>query len=241
MNYSYKGLVMLVISVALSCNKEKVDLTSYPATINLVNAIASPDSDIKMNFTGKKITYSDSKNLGYYNYDGKYSNGALTFGLSTGVNHPLNITLARDTTKFIFNQSITCQKGDIYSLFMTGYIDAPTGLLIKDILPQHPDSTTGVRFINLSPNSSSLSVNISGNNNGSEVDNLPYKSYTQFIALPAKLAIENYLFEIRDADTGEQLTAFYYDDIARLKNVTLVIRGSVYGDPGIEVVRINHY
>jgi hypothetical protein len=241
MNYFYKGLIMLVLSVTISCNKENVDLTTYQATIHLVNAIIPPDSDIKMNFTGEKMMYSDSKNLAYYNFDGNYSNGALTFGLPTGFNYPLQVTLAKDTNKFIFDQSITFQKGDLYSLFISGYSDAPTWLLTKDILPQHADSTTGVRFVNLSPNGIRLSVNISANIDGNLIDDLPYKTSTEFIALPAKGEVDSYLFEIRDANTGEQLTAFYYNDIARLKNVTLVIRGLVNGDPGIQVVRLNHY
>jgi hypothetical protein len=241
MNYSYKGFIVLALSVAISCNKVKPDLTTYSATIHVVNAIASHDAEIKVNLTGREIIYSESQNVNYGYSDGKYSNGALTFGLPTGVNHPINITLAKDTTKSIFNQSITFQKGDLYSLFISGYSDAPTALLIKDILPQHADSTTGVRFINLSPNSTVLSVNIAGNIDGNEADDLLFNTSTEFIALPAKKEVDSYLFEIRDANSGDKLTEFYYDNIARLKNVTLVIRGSVNGDPGLEVVRINNY
>jgi hypothetical protein len=241
MNYSYRGFVLLALSVAISCNKGKADLATYSATINVVNAIASYDAEIKMNLTGGEIIYAGAKNLDYYYYDGKYSNGALTFGLPSGVTYPLQVALSKDTTTFIFNQAIAFQEGDIYSLFLTGYSDEPTWLLTKDILPQHADSTTGVRFINLSPNSTAVSVNIAGNIDGNEADDLLFNTSTEFIALPAKKEVDSYLFEIRDANSGDKLTEFYYDNIARLKNVTLVIRGSVNGDPGLEVVRINNY
>lgn len=241
MKYCYIGLILLTFYMVSSCNKEKADLTSYSATLTLVNAIPSQESEIKMNFTGKPMIYDNSKSLSYGYYDGRYSNGTLTFGVPAGVSLPLNITLAKDTTKPIFNQAVSFNKGDIYSLFITGYSDAPTAIFVKDVLPIHTDSTTGIRFINLSPNSTSVSINISGSNNGNEVDDLPYRSATEFIKFPADVSKNDYLFEIRAASTGEQLTTFYYNDIARLRNVTLVIRGAMYGDPGIEVVRINHY
>lgn len=237
----YLYLTMIsVVTLASACNKDDVDSSTYTATVNVINAIASQDADIKMNFTSGKIVYADARNLSYFYFDGKFTNGSMTFGVPAGT-VPLSIALAKDTTKPIFTNTITCQPRDIYSLFVAGEINSPTALLVKDTIVSYKDSISGVRFINLSPNSGAVSINISGNPLSSEVASLAYKGITSFIRYPARSNNENYLFEIHDAVTGDFLTAFFYSDIARFNNVTLVIRGVVWGDPGLEVVRFNNY
>jgi hypothetical protein len=223
-----------------SCKKDNADLSGYAATVTLVNAIASYDTEIKMNFTGKEFVFANAKPLNYYYYDGKYTFGALTFGVPVG-DVPLSIALANDTTKLIFNQAVSFARGDVYSLFMHGYPDNVSGLLMKDEILLRTDSTTGVRFVNLSPNSNGFRINISGEPIGSAVDNLPYKGVSDFISFPAKASNQDYNIEVYDAVTNELLTVFYYYDIARLKNITLVIRGLINDSPGLELVRINHY
>ncbi|PSL30690.1 DUF4397 domain-containing protein [Chitinophaga ginsengisoli] len=236
----YILFIVLTTSFLSSCKKEDVDISGYAATVNLVNAIASYNTDIKMNFTGKPFIFANSKSLNYSYNDGKYSYGALTFGVPVG-KVPLSIALANDTTKLIFNQDVTFAPGDVYSLFMHGYPDNVSGLLVKDEIPIRTDSTTGVRFVNLSPNSNGFRINISGEPIGSAVDNLPYKGVSDFISFPAKASNQEYFIEVYDAVTDELLTGFYYYDIARLKNITLVIRGVMYDSPDLELVRINHY
>lgn len=241
-NYFFIATLLTVI-MASSCNKDDVDTSSYTATVNVVNAIASPDgaeSDIKMNFTSGKIVYADAKNLGYFNFDGKFSNGTQTFGVRTGT-VPVNIILSKDTVKPIYSNTLTLQPRDIYSLFIAGEISSPISLLVKDTIHSYKDSISGVRFVNLSPNSGAISINVSGNPIGSEVATLDYKSITPFIKYSAKSTNENYFFEIHDATSGEFLTGFYYGDIARFQNITLVIRGLVWGNPGLEVVRIDNF
>jgi hypothetical protein len=228
------------VIIASSCNKDDADTSTYTATVNVINAIASPESEIKMNFTSEKIIYADAKNLNYFYFDGKFTNGALTFGVPAG-DVPLTVTLAKDTIKPFYTSTLTLKPLDIYSLFLTGDINSPTGLLVKDTIQFYQDSVSGVRFVNLSPNSGAISINVSGNPIGSEVAALDYKGITPFIKYPAKSNNENYFFEIHDATTGDFLTGFFYNDVARFKNVTLVIRGVVWGDPGLEVVRIDYY
>lgn len=228
------------ILTSIACNKDNTDLNSYTATINVINAIAGYDTDVKINFTGSKVFYSEIKNLNYFNFDGQSSNGILTFGLPVNQPVPLIIALSKDTVKPIYSQSITCRENDIYSLYLTGTSTTATAFLIKDNVPERKDSTTGVRFINLSANSRLLSVNIFGNDIGSETDSLSFKSITGFKSYPAKFDDNKYVFEIRDALTRTPLCIYTYNQIARFKNVTLVIRGIVNGDPGLEVVRVNN-
>jgi len=232
--------IMFVTFLFSSCQKENADITGYTATVTLVNAVASYNTEIKMNFTGKEFIFAKAKPLNYYYYDGKYTLGTLTFGVPMG-NVPLSIALANDTTKLIFNQAVTFTPGDAYSLFMHGRPENASGLLVKDQIPVRTDSSTGIRFVNLSPNSNGFRINISGAPIGSAVDNLPYKGISDFISFPAKASNQAYNIEVHDAVTNDLLTAFYYYDIARLKNITLVIRGLVNDSPGLELVRINHY
>lgn len=236
----YVLFIVFATSFLSSCKKENTDEYGYAATVNLVNAIASFDTDIKMNFTGNEFIFAEAKSLSYFYYDGKYTFGTLTFGVPVG-DVPLSIALANDTTKLIFNQVVKFAPGDAYSLFMHGYPQSVSGLLVKDEIPARTDSTTGIRFVNLSPNSNGFRINISGEPIGSAVDHLSYKGVSDFISFPAKASNQEYFIEVYDAITDELLTMFYYYDIARLKNITLVIRGLVYDNPGLEVVRINHY
>lgn len=236
----YVLFIVFAASLLSSCKKENADITGYAATVTLVNAIASYDTEIKMNFTGKEFIFAKAKPLNYYYYDGKYTFGTLTFGVPVG-DVPLSVALANDTTKLVYNQAVTFATGDAYSLFMHGRPESVSGLLVKDEIPVRTDSTTGIRFVNLSPNSNGFRINISGEPIGSSVDNLPYKGVSDFISFPAKSSNQDYLIEVYDAVTNELLTVFYYYDIARLKNITLVIRGLVYEDPGVEAIRINHY
>ncbi|MBO9572062.1 MAG: DUF4397 domain-containing protein, partial [Chitinophagaceae bacterium] len=114
-------------------------------------------------------------------------------------------------------------------------------ILIKENFPRHTDSTTGVRFVNLSPNSPELSINLVGSPNGSEVTSLPYKAVTEFKNYSATWADNFYDFEIRNAATGEVLGFYTYHTLARMRNVTLIVRGLIDGPVPFEVVRVSNY
>ncbi|PWV55497.1 DUF4397 domain-containing protein [Chitinophaga sp. S165] len=234
-----------LISVALffiSCNKTEADITGASASINLVNAVAAEENnDLNMNFTGGSIIYATTKRLSYWASDGTSSNGLLTFGIPSNRTIPLTVTLAEDTTKPIFNQTISCNPGDIYSLFIGGKPTSASYVLQKDTLRAITDSLTGVRFINMSEDFQNISINISGNPMGSEVAQLNYKQITGFKLYPATSTNFSYTFEIRDAITGDFITSFNYNKLARFKHITLIIRGLKDSWPGIEVVRMNNW
>lgn len=242
MRYSIIIGILTVFSFGLgACYKEELDTQTYQASINVVNAIPSIGTDIKVNFTGAPIVYSDARNLNFRYFDGKYANGTMPFAVPTNRPVTLALSLSTDTTKPFFTTNETFNAGDIFTLYVSGTPESPAGSLVKDDIPVREDSSTGVRFVNLFSYPNPISINLAGNANGSEFASLPYQGITDFKSYPALIDNEFYLFEVHDAVTGDLLTTFFYDAIARFRNVTLVIRGRTDGDPFLEVSRINNY
>ncbi|UPK68005.1 DUF4397 domain-containing protein [Chitinophaga filiformis] len=235
-------ILLVILCVAfLSCNKEDADITGAPAAITLVNSVAGSGSDLTMNFSGQNINYIDSKRLTYNANDGKQNNGSLTFGVPVNLPIPLIVTLVKDTTKPIFSQSITFQPGDIYSLFFGGKPESVSYVLVKDTLPEIKDSLTAIRFINMSQDLKTVSINLVGQPNGSEVSSLNYMQITGFKTYPAKSTNSSYIFEVRDFATGNFLARYNYNNIARQKHITLIVRGLKPGSPGPSMVRMNNW
>ncbi|MVT10379.1 DUF4397 domain-containing protein [Chitinophaga tropicalis] len=240
MKYHKNILILFVLIMNLSCNKENIDMDGYTATLSVVNAIPDYNGSLKMNFTGKTIHWSDAAELNYQSSDGLFSNGALNFGISTRKDVPLVIVSSKDTLKPIFDRITDFKRGEIYSLFITGKYGSAVTILNRDVIPVYTDSLTGVRFVNLSPDNIAVTVNVAGNVDAPFIRDLPYKDISTFIPFPANRSVSNYLFEVRKATTGKLLCSYRYTNIARYKNVTLVIRGLEQGFPGMEMVRINN-
>lgn len=133
---------------------------------------------------------------------------------------------------------------EVYSLFLCGDTLAPVGIVIKENIPCHTDSTAGIRFINLSPNSTPLSITLSTTPEVNEVAELAYKNYTEFKTYPG-LAASTYTFQVRDASTiapASPLATFTLSaaQVPRFANITLVIRGLVNNSPKIGITRVNN-
>jgi len=129
---------------------------------------------------------------------------------------------------------------DNYSLFLGGASPAQVdAVLIKESYQNYNDSVCGVRFINLSPNSNPISVNLAGSANGSEVSSLAYRSYSDFKQYPATKANASYIFEIRDAGTGNKITS-YSLPTPYFHNVTLMLGGLVGGTPAVGIIPVQH-
>ncbi|MDP4148749.1 MAG: DUF4397 domain-containing protein [Bacteroidota bacterium] len=148
----------------------------------------------------------------------------------------LNLYPAASPKSPYYDQTIQTAAGDNYSLFLSGSSPASVDdILIKESYTNYADSTCGVRFINLSPNSNPISVNVTGQANGSAVTSLAYKEYSGFIKFPAIAANPNYAFQIRDVGTGNIL-ASYTLTTPYFNNVTIVFRGLVSA-PGVLLVK----
>ncbi|MBO9573330.1 MAG: hypothetical protein J7497_14150 [Chitinophagaceae bacterium] len=232
---------LLICTAIISCNKVKIDTDTYTSSINVINAISSNQAAININFTGKDIIFSEARNLTNDYFDGRYASGMMPFAVPSGQPVDLALFVQNDTVKPFFTDQRMFNVSDIYSLYVSGVIGDLKVLLTQDTIPKHTDSTTGIRFVNLVPNATTLSVNIAGNVIGSEVTSLPYQGISAFKNYPAKSENQFYFFEITDDVTGNVISSFFYDNIARFRNVTLIVKGQVDGDPSVQVARIDNY
>lgn len=212
MKYLQLFVPLLLITGCKKDDKPTPQLTS----VNIVHAVLNT-SAIKVNPTGSEITYisyTDSIRFG----------AAKVYSLPAGMESPVTIVATADTTKPLFRATLPTGAGEIYSLFLTGQYPQADTVWVRDELNNYTDSLVGIRFINLSPNSNGVKVNIKGNTTQYEATDLGYKQITAFKQYAAKSSNTNYQFEVRDAVTSTLLTSFTLA-YTRFHNHTLVIKG----------------
>lgn len=198
--------VLLIFSLA-SCNKDVA--TEGTASLSIINAIPG-SNDLLPNFKQDgAIPYRQAAVLRYKNFFMTDNRMRYYSG-----HQRLRIFQMPDTTSKdqpLFDLNIDLPVGSIHTLFLTGSPDAPDTLMIRnEQIPFFPqgDSTMAIRFVNLSKGSAPVSVNIRGLADGSEVQNLGYKSITGFVHYPVRLQLQNYVFEFRDAASGTLLASY---------------------------------
>jgi hypothetical protein len=224
--------IIFAISIGLclsACKKTQISGPSAAGTINVTNAVIGGST---ITLTTNYSIISSNNTVG--------SNAAAFFPLVAG-NIPVSLGIpaiaATPTTPAVpavpyYSQTLAIDKTSNYSLFLTGASPAAIEyVLISETYPRaYADSVCGVRFINLSPGSNPISVNIKGGVNGSEVSSLAYKAYGSFKQHPAKAVNKTILFEIRDAATGILLYptngSGYSLAVPYFHNVTLAYRGT---------------
>jgi hypothetical protein len=231
----FQLLLPAVIIGASSCKKEEpVRVTSSVTVINAVTGISS----LVGNFSGQNsITWYQSALTIKYGTDndsyhlGSYS-GKQQFGF-----YKIPDTLA--TSQPVVKVDLDLAPGGTKTIFLTGTAAAPAAVVTDDQPPAHQiaDSSIGVRFVNLSPGSSPVSVNLAGKANGSEVSGLGFKATTAFGKYPAKTASPEYKFEFRDAVSGVLLGTYTFYGVAngagsntssnswRYRNFTIALKG----------------
>ena len=227
-------IFLITISFLASCKKQGFSSNQEVTVLNIVNAIPG-SSGIIANINNKLPYYLNQTNTGY---------GAVKFYSFPGGSASLSLRQTTDTTHELLGLNLDLPNHKVHSLFLTGSVSAPESIFMTDDLPLHAndghggiDSSAGVRFINLSPGSSPISVNLVGQPNGSEVSSLAYKAITSFKNYPTVAAISSYKFEFRNTSTGTLLTTYTINGVnngtggntstnsIRFKNITIVFRG----------------
>lgn len=212
-----KYLIVFFAGMVVFTSCEKNDAVVPQLTsVNIVNAVVNT-SAVKVNPFGSPITYSS--------YTDSIKFGAFkVYSLKAGIENQVSIVSTADTIKPLFTASLLTSAGETYSLFLTGQYPQADTVWVRDEIANYTDSAIGVRFINLSPNSPAVKINIKGNTTQNEVNSLAYKQLTGFKQYVAKSANPNYPFEVRDAITGNLLASFTLS-YTRFHNHTLVIKG----------------
>ena len=199
------GLYILFFSV--SCSKEKT--VNGASSLTLINGMVGSSPYLVTNFSGGAPlqSYSQSQAIRYATYSTLNQSGSYS-GLQ-----PLAIYRYPDTTVHdqpLLNLTLEIKPNTINTLFMAGTVAAPDALFTTDLPPYHQtsDSTMGIRFVHLSMGRDPVSVNIKGQANGSELNSLAYKNISGFKKYPAKKGISSYIFEFRDAASGELIRSY---------------------------------
>ena len=233
MNKNIFLLLIIIPCFILSCKK---NTTAPPndSSLNIINAAANIPS-VVVNFSDAAIPFY--QNQAFINYS-----SSLEYGFPSGVT-PIVIVSSSDTAKPVFQGNLTLASGGIYSLYLIGQSIRPDTLLMEDHIVNYTPDLAGVRFINLSPDSGPVSVNIQGNaTTQTEFNSLAYKQISDFKTYDAGVQYGNYTFEVRDQASGNLLTTFTWNYTSS-KNNTLVISGSVdsASSTPITVFQVNSY
>jgi len=232
-------LTVFITWCGVSCKKESTYVKPAPlSALTVVNAVVNANPVIA-DFSGADSVstyFSSTTQIGY----GSFYEYSVTAGKPAAAIYQVS-----DTLSPFYKGILNVQPAGVYSLFLSGsdtsHIDT---LLTLDNPPYHPsaDSACGVRFINLSPGSQPLSVNLVDNANGSEAGNLAYRAITGFKNYYAGLNATAYTFEIRDAASGN-LLATWSNNLPIYQNITIAVIGlqdSAATVP-ISVMQINNF
>lgn len=219
-----KILYYLVSAIFLlsgtSCEKDTIEPTAT-SNITVVNA-AVDNGAIKVNAgAASDFTYAKATDLAF--------GASFSYGSYTG---PKTITVVKspDTTKSLFSRLIDLKA--ISTLYIAGQspiIDTmyrvETNLPYLSSNPSNPDYSMYIRFVNLSPNSPSLNVNIRTVTT-KEVTGLAYQGISEFKKYVALTTTANYVFEVTDPVTNAVLSTFTLNTNSnRFKTISLIIKG----------------
>ncbi|MET6996912.1 hypothetical protein [Chitinophaga defluvii] len=193
---------VLVFATQLSCEREKAP---PPGTASLMMVNVVPGSKpLVTSFANNPAKYLYTSQL-YYLGQNQVSS---YYGSTPLVLHQYPDTTAKDAP--LFKLTLDLPIGSLNSLFLTGTVTAPDTLFLRDKLPYHEakDSTTGIRFIHLSPGTKPVNITIKGQQGVPLVRNLPYKGSTVFNILSSKATQEDYTFEFKEVATGALIASY---------------------------------
>lgn len=228
-----KHLVPLLTLLALThagCKRTNNDLGPF-SSVTVANA-AVGISSAKVLSSTKLIPWNILPAT-----DAVSFSSSVSFGTWAGSNY-ITAVSAADTTVSIYSNVTKGRDnlgvGSINTLFLCGNTGSYEGIFIpNDNLPYYADSVMGIRFINLSPNSTPVSISILTPGAPNEVSNLAYKQMSSFKLYNAGLSVDSIRFIIKNGATGDSLTKFVLLKgatnsgiaYANHKNLTLVVKG----------------
>lgn len=232
--------ILLMLSLA-GCIKENPSRQAVSLTI--VNAVVGSNT-LRPNFTGTgSIRFADTWPINYGDFNLATNIYPRAAGIVTLGLYQMPDTLAKDQP--LFNLQLNLPEASIHSLYLTGTVNEPDTMLIRDVVPGYASSDTsmGIRFVNLSKSSDPVTVNLQGQPDGSETGAIAYKKYTDFKKYRVRNGVGKYIFEFRNTVTGNvdaSYTADFIDDINNrwvYRNFTLAFIGKP-GGTGAEAFKV---
>lgn len=246
----------LVLFCTLGCEKDEENPTIN--TIRVVNVLSGV-SGVKVNSAGSNSFYAKLPAIGF---------GTSNFVFAETNAKNLTVVSAIDSNKILHQESLSLQSSKIYSLYLHGNINNPSGFLAEendfpyvklDRTPSKADSVTHIRFVNLVENTP-LKISLLGYTNTPAI---PVRTHIPSVAPPTSLSFKAvsgwskypataatsiaYNFEIRNALTDDILIPQYTLSISPsagyFRNISLIVKGTVGGtdQQAIGIVRSNYY
>ncbi|MGN6418137.1 MAG: hypothetical protein ACTHMC_11635 [Pseudobacter sp.] len=178
------------------------------ASLIVINAVTG-SKPLATNFNGTgPVRFIDTRRVVY----GQFMLSANVFERAGGTVllglYQFPDTLAKD--KPLFDLQLDLPAGSMNSLYLSGTVDAPDTVLLRDQLPGFApaDTSMGLRFVNLSKGSNPVKVELVGSTTGPEVTGLAYKAVSLTKKYPILKKKGNYVFEFRDAVTNDLLVTY---------------------------------
>jgi hypothetical protein len=240
--------------VFAGCYKNNYTSLSGGSAITIVNAVVG-SNPLVTNFTPGNGGKGGPDTLAYYYSATQIRYSSFTeFGWYTG-NTSLSVSPITDTFFVAWSGMVDLTPNTIHTLFLIGPDSTQIDTLFTlDSPPGHPptDSSVGVRFVNVSPGSQPVSVDLQGMSPGSEVESLSYKGVTPFKSYSANSnSPGSYVFEFRDPTSGNLLASYSMTGVTygtngntrantwRFRNVTIALMGVAGGSQ--RAYEINNY
>lgn len=205
----HKYLVYLVLLLVITACRKERNTPPGTASLMVINAVPGTDA-LVVNFSDADTLpnyYLNTQRIRYATFLPDYQFSAYS-GTQTLRLYNYPDTLPKNNPLAVVTLHLPV--GSINTLFVTGTLSQPDTLLSVDQPPYRAvtDSTAGIRFVNLSPGSAPISINLQGQPAGSEVKLLSYKGITGFKSYAARYTDSVYTFEFHDAATGQLLCTF---------------------------------
>lgn len=200
-------IAFLLITVMNACSKKELN-PGNPATIQVYNAL-NDGASVYINFSDQRPAVFRTNRLIGINSFSRFTLNASPQPVAV---YSRPDTLAKDGP--ILTANLEYENGSIYSMFIYGSKSTTKYIWHKDVIPPlgMSDSTTHIRFANFSEEQD-ISVNIKGQPTGSFIQQLPLRSFSDFVKLSANKSVAKYEFEIRDLNTGTLIAAYIADKV----------------------------
>lgn len=139
------------------------------------------------------------------------------------------------------NQSINFDARESYTLFMGGTPAAVTSLFVHENWAKQ-DNKIHIRFLNFSPGSAIVKVNLTTSLDIQEFSNVAFGQLTEFKAYTKAGTTPSYQFQVRNAATNALITSFTMNaaNVAGFNNATLILRGNIGASPAAGITNVIH-
>jgi hypothetical protein len=242
-----KNLKYILFSFCLlffiCCRKDNQSEPVYQANLTIINGLADRDG-LVWKFSDVEFSFDQFRS---YYFNNGYFDSEETIGMPVNIDVPIVMADYNDSTKIVYKSNKVFKPRDLYTLYLSGKANQIDTMMVQEKeLPYHnnKDSVMSVRFINIAPELAGISVNLSGQSQGSEINNLQYKGITAFRVYPTGFKDVRYTFEFHNSATGELLGTYQFQPndpnyrVPRFKTLSLIFKG--LNDRGFRIVRVDY-